>query len=86
MHSNHVVQAFINTLAAAHGGVAAVARLKAQADAAAAAMLAALLARLRGPVQLPECLRIVGFMRRLAVFDEQVGKESPNGRPVSMME
>jgi conserved oligomeric Golgi complex subunit 8 len=68
-----LVQAFVGTLAAAHGDVAAVARLKLQADAAAAQMLAALLARLRGPVQLPECLRVVGFLRRLAVFDEQVG-------------
>lgn len=67
------MQAFVGTLAAAHGDVPVVAQLKAQADASAAHMLAALLGRLRGPVQLPECLRVVGFLRRLAVFDEQVG-------------
>ena len=49
-----------------------VAALAAETDAAAAALLEALLVRLRGQVQLPECLRVVGYLRRLAVFDEQV--------------
>lgn len=42
----------------------------AEVEAASAAMLEALLARLRGAVQLPECLRIVGHLRRLAAFPE----------------
>lgn len=44
--------------------------LVAEVEAASAAMLEALLARLRGAVQLPECLRIVGHLRRLAAFPE----------------
>ena len=64
-------QAFVNTLAYAHGDVPVVAALRDEADAAARGMLDALLARLRGPVHLPECLRVIGYLRRLAVFDEQ---------------
>lgn len=59
-------------MAYAHGDVPVVASLRGEADAAAGAMLEALLVRLRGPVQLPECLRVIGYLRRLAVFDEQV--------------
>ncbi len=36
------------------------------------AMLEALLGRLRAPIQLPECLRVVGHLRRLAAFSEGV--------------
>ena len=45
-------------------------RLQREVEAASAAMLAGLLARLRGPIQLPECLRMVGCLRRLAAFPE----------------
>ena len=50
------------------------------ADGAAATMLETLLARLRGPVQLPECLRVIGYLRRLAVFDEQARDQAPMTR------
>ena len=42
------------------------ARLEEQSRAQMRAMLDALMARLRGAVQLPECLRIVGYLRRMA--------------------
>ena len=45
-------------------------RLVAEVDAVSDAMLAGLLAKLGGPIQLPECLRVVGCLRRLAPFPE----------------
>ena len=43
-------------------------RLVAEAAAVSAAMLEQLLQRLQGPIQLPECLRVTGYLRRLAAF------------------
>lgn len=65
-------QAFAAKLALSHAELPVVARLLGEADAAAGALQAALLAKLRGSVQLPECLRIIGYLRRLATFSEQV--------------
>jgi hypothetical protein len=64
------LEAFCAKLAAAAPGVPLAAALAGDARAGVRAMLAQLLARLRGPVQLPECLRIVGYLRRLGVFGE----------------
>ena len=50
-----------------------VGQLVGQVEEASAAMLAALLARLRGNIQLPDCLRLVGYLRRLQAFPEAVG-------------
>lgn len=47
-------------------------RMQESADAAAEAMVEALLTKLRGQVQLPDCLRVIGYLRRLAVYNEQV--------------
>ena len=65
-------QAFAAKLALSHAELPVVGRLLGEADAAAGALQAALLAKLRGSVQLPECLRIIGYLRRLATFSEQV--------------
>jgi hypothetical protein len=45
-------------------------RLVAEVETASTAMQEGLLAKLRGPIQLPECLRIVGCLRRLGTFPE----------------
>ncbi len=64
------LRAFAAKLAAVHGELPAVRALAADADAAAATMRSALLARLEGPVTLPECLRLVGHLRRLGGLPE----------------
>ena len=45
-------------------------RLLKEVEAASAAMLGGLLGRLQASIQLPECLRVVGCLRRLAPFPE----------------
>ena len=47
-------------------------QLVTQVEEASAAMLGTLLGRLRGSIQLPDCLRVVGYLRRLPAFPEPV--------------
>ena len=55
---------------AVHGQV--VQQLARQVEETSAAMLQALLSRLKGSIQLPDCLRVVGYLRRLSAFPEAV--------------
>ncbi|CAK0785769.1 hypothetical protein CVIRNUC_008980 [Coccomyxa viridis] len=64
------LRAFAAKTALLHPNLEIVQRLLAEVEAASAAMLEGLLAKLRGPIQLPECLRVVGCLRRLAAFPE----------------
>ena len=64
------LDALCTKLAAAAPGVPVAARLASEAGLGVRSLLAQLLYRLRGPVQLPECLRLVGYLRRLGVFSE----------------
>ena len=57
-------------LAAAAPAAPLAAALAADGRAGVRAMLSQLLQRLRGPVTLPECLRAVGYLRRLGAFSE----------------
>ena len=45
-------------------------KLVQEVEAISETMLAGLLDRLRSSIQLPECLRVVGYLRRLAPFPE----------------
>lgn len=51
-----------------HGQLSVVKRLVEEVTAVSGSMLESLLARLQGAIQLPECLRVIGYLRRLATF------------------
>ena len=67
------LRAFVRKLAVMHGDLGMAQRLLGEATTVADTMLRQLLARLRTNIQLPECLRVIGFLRRLEAFPEQVG-------------
>ena len=62
--------AFVAKLEVLHPDLAAVRGLAREAAAARGRMLEQLLGRLETTVQLPECLRVVGYLRRTARFSE----------------
>jgi hypothetical protein len=64
------LEAFIAKMAFLHPELDVIAGLHAEVKAIAQAMLSQLLARLSGSIQLPECLRVIGFLRRLSAFSE----------------
>jgi hypothetical protein len=62
---------FVRKLASAHADdVAVVKTLAENAAEASSAMRAKLVDRLRGAAQLPECLRVVGYLRRMCAYEE----------------
>ncbi|KAK9811427.1 hypothetical protein WJX72_003806 [[Myrmecia] bisecta] len=65
------LRAFVGKLAFMHADLAVVQGLVAEVDATSQAMLQQLLQKLRGSIQLPECLRVIGYLRRLSAFSEQ---------------
>jgi hypothetical protein len=65
------LESFVSKMVAAHADDVPVVRaLGADARASSDVMLAQLLGKLRGAIQLPECLRVVGYLRRMRAFDE----------------
>mmetsp|Transcript_22882 Transcript_22882/g.58344 ORF Transcript_22882/g.58344 Transcript_22882/m.58344 type:complete len:587 (-) Transcript_22882:344-2104(-) len=64
------LQAFISRLGLLHPDVPVVKLLMAQVAAVGQTMLQQLLARLKASIQLPECLRVMGYLRRIAAFSE----------------
>lgn len=61
---------FVAKMEATHGHIGLIKALADEARASSAEMLQALLGRLRVGIQLPECLRVVGYLRRLSAYDE----------------
>eukprot|EP00878_Enallax_costatus_P022940 GHUV01024379.1.p1 GENE.GHUV01024379.1~~GHUV01024379.1.p1 ORF type:complete len:532 (+),score=134.01 GHUV01024379.1:237-1832(+) len=64
------LHAFIMRVGLLHPDLPVVKLLVSQAQAVTQAMLGQLLQRLRTNIQLPECLRVVGYLRRMAAFSE----------------
>lgn len=64
------LRAYTNKLSVVHGELPIVRHLVEDVASASDAMLEQLLARLAGAIQLPECLRVISFIRRLALFPE----------------
>ena len=65
------LEAFANKLSLAAGDLPVVAMIRDQAKAVIRVFLEQLLARLRSSIQLPECLRVIGYLRRLGAFSER---------------
>lgn len=59
-----------------HGGVPVVETIATEVDAVSRVMMEQLLEKLQTNIQLAECLRLVGYLRRLNVFDEAEMKRS----------
>jgi hypothetical protein len=64
------LQAFVSRLGLLHPDVPLIKLLLAQVAEVGQAMLQQLLSRLRTSIQLPECLRVMGYLRRIAAFSE----------------
>lgn len=64
------LRAFVNKVSVMHGELPVVQRLVAEVAGVSGDMLEQLLQRLQGAIQLPECLRVIGYLRRLAAFPE----------------
>lgn len=64
------LEAFVAKMAFLHPEIRVVQSLHAEVKAISSNMQQLLLKRLSGSIQLPECLRVIGFLRRLAVFSE----------------
>ncbi|CAI5521432.1 unnamed protein product [Closterium sp. Naga37s-1] len=64
------LEAFVAKLATMHAKLPVIQQLAVEVRHTTQAMLSQLLLRLRSNIQLPECLRVIGYLRRLAVFSE----------------
>eukprot|EP01018_Ginkgo_biloba_P022744 Gb_37671 [translate_table: standard] len=64
------LEAFVSKLATMHAKLPVIQSLAADVRQTTQSMLSQLLQRLRSNIQLPECLRVIGYLRRLGVFNE----------------
>lgn len=64
------LEAFVSKLATMHSKLPVIQSLVADVKQITQSMLSQLLQRLRSNIQLPECLRVIGYLRRLGVFSE----------------
>ncbi|KAL2629029.1 hypothetical protein R1flu_013715 [Riccia fluitans] len=64
------LEAFVTKLATMHSRLPVIQNLAEEVKQTTQLLLAQILQRLRSNIQLPECLRVIGYLRRLAVFSE----------------
>lgn len=64
------LEAFVLKLATMHSKLPVIQSLAEEVRQTTQSMLSQLLQRLRSNIQLPECLRVIGYLRRLGVFNE----------------
>ncbi|KAL3687047.1 hypothetical protein R1sor_013356 [Riccia sorocarpa] len=64
------LEAFVTKLATMHSRLPVIQNLAGEVKQTTQLLLAQILQRLRSSIQLPECLRVIGYLRRLAVFSE----------------
>ncbi|KAG0632021.1 hypothetical protein M758_1G298600 [Ceratodon purpureus] len=64
------LEAFVTKLATMHSRLPVIQSLEADVRQTTQSLLAQILQRLRSNIPLPECLRVIGYLRRLAVFNE----------------
>ncbi|XP_043709575.1 conserved oligomeric Golgi complex subunit 8-like [Telopea speciosissima] len=64
------LEAFVCKLSTMHPKIPAIQALAAEVRQTTQALLSQLLQKLRSNIELPECLRIVGYLRRIGVFSE----------------
>eukprot|EP00976_Prorocentrum_cordatum_P026740 543828-Prorocentrum_minimum.AAC.1 len=71
------LEAFAAKLAVLHSNIPVVVSLKAEVKAISQSMLQQLLHRLQSSIHLPECLRLIGYLRRMAVSEPHI-KDTTN--------
>lgn len=64
------LEAFVCKLSAMHPKLPVIQALAAEVKQTTQSLLSQLLQKLRSNIQLPECLRIIGYLRRIGVFNE----------------
>ncbi|KNA20223.1 hypothetical protein SOVF_054430 [Spinacia oleracea] len=64
------LEAFVSKLCTMHPKIPVIQALAAEVKETTQSMLSQLLQKLRSNIQLPECLRIIGYLRRIGVFSE----------------
>ncbi|KAF3648584.1 putative cinnamoyl-CoA reductase 1-like [Capsicum annuum] len=64
------LEAFVSKLSTMHPKLPVIQALAAEVRQTTQSLLSQLLQRLRSNIQLPECLRIIGYLRRIGVFNE----------------
>lgn len=64
-------QSFVTRLASLHGDLSIVKKLMEETKKVIKLMIKQLMSKLKSELQLPECLTVIGYLRRLSIFTEK---------------